>query len=226
MSGRRILVVNPNSNESVTRGLDAALADIARRDALDIACVTLAGAPFGIETDEDIRRVVPLLVDEVGRKAGDCDAVVIACYSDPGLVECRAGTAKPVYGIQESAARLAADRGLRFGVLALGGESIRRHVAYVRQLGLEAFHAGERPLGISVDAAANDPATLDRILDAGRELIAEYEADMLVLGCAGLAAHRRAAEQALGVPVIDPVQAAVGRAAQHLDRTAGVTDGK
>jgi Asp/Glu/hydantoin racemase len=34
-------------------------------------------------------------------------------------------------------------------------------------------------------------------------------AEAIVMGCAGMARHRRALEEALGVPVIDPTQAAV-----------------
>ena len=43
---RRILVINPNSNEAVTRGLDDALAPLAR-PGLGIACRTRAEGPFG-----------------------------------------------------------------------------------------------------------------------------------------------------------------------------------
>ena len=32
------------------------------------------------------------------------------------------------------------------------------------------------------------------------------------MGCAGMARHRRSLEQALGIPVIDPTQAAVAMA--------------
>lgn len=213
----RILVINPNSNASVTRGLDAGLEDFRRPGALDVVCTTLTEAPFGIETDDDIERVAPMVIREIGTRQGDYDAFVIACYSDPGLAESRTISRKPVFGIHESAAKLAASRGVRFGVLALGRESIARHVAYVRRLGLADYHAGERPLGISVDAAANDPATLGKIVAAGRELVDEDGAGMLVLGCAGLAAHRKPAQEALGVPVVDPVQAAVAAAAGYFD---------
>ena len=68
-------------------------------------------------------------------------------------------------------------------------------------------------MDISVDQAANDPATLDKIVAAGRLLIDEDGAQCLILGCAGLAAWREAAEAALGVPVVDPVIAAVQAAA-------------
>jgi Asp/Glu/hydantoin racemase len=211
----RILVINPNSNESVTRGIDQAMDACRVEYNVDISCSTLADGPFRIETDDDISAVVPLVVGEISKHDG-YDAFVIACYSDPGLDESRAETNKPVFGIQESAVSLSATFERRFGVLALGRESIQRHIAYIRQLGYQSFHAGERPLDVSIDAAANDPRVLQKIIDTGRQLIEEDGAETLILGCAGLAALRKAAQLELGVPVIDPVQAAVKMAAESL----------
>jgi len=211
----KILVINPNSNESVTRGIDRAVDPFRVDYGVDILCRTLADGPFGIESDEDFSAAVRLVVDEL-RGNDAADAFVIACYSDPGLEEGRAVALHPVFGIQESAVSLSATYGRRFGVLALGRESIQRHIAYIRQLGYQAFHAGERPLDVSVDDAANDPHVLQKIIDTGLQLIEEDGAETLILGCAGLAAHRKAAQLELGVPVIDPVQAAVQMAAESL----------
>jgi len=211
----RILVLNPNSNQTVTQGMDRALRSQGLDDGVEISCRTMADGPFGIESDDDIRAVVPRVV-EVIEANDDFDAFVIACYSDPGLTESRAISAKPVFGIHESAVTLAAANGRRFGVLALSRESIQRHIAYVRQLGYQSFHAGERPLDVSVDEAANDPRVLQKIIDTGRELVNEDGAEILILGCAGLADHSRAAQREIGVPVIDPVTAAVTMAAESL----------
>jgi Asp/Glu/hydantoin racemase len=41
-------------------------------------------------------------------------------------------------------------------------------------------------------------------------------ADVLVMGCAGMARYRGPLEQALGVPVVDPSQAATGMALTAL----------
>jgi Asp/Glu/hydantoin racemase len=211
----KILVINPNSNESVTRGIDQAVDSFRVEYGVDISCCTLADGPFGIETDEDITAVVPLIVNEIGKR-DDCDAFVIACYSDPGLDESRAASSKPVFGIQESAVSLSATFERRFGVLALRRESIQRHITYIRQLGYQTFHAGERSLDVSVDEAVQDPGILQNIIDTGRQLIDDDGAETLILGCAGLALHRQAAQLELGVPVIDPVQAAVKMAAESL----------
>jgi Asp/Glu/hydantoin racemase len=51
--------------------------------------------------------------------------------------------------------------------------------------------------------------TFERMVTVGRRLKDDHGADVLVLGCAGMARHRRALAAALGVPVVDPTQAAV-----------------
>src|SRR5829696_5201445 len=165
----RILVVNPNSNEAVTRGLEDALAPLAFRDGPELSCTTLAEGPFGIETQADVESVaLPLrrMVEADNRS----DAFVIACYSDPGLHLCREGTHRPVFGIAECGVLTALARGERFGVIAIRQRSIRRHVRYLRQMGLTDRLAGERPLEMSVAETASGEGTLDRMIEVGREL--------------------------------------------------------
>ena len=53
--------------------------------------------------------------------------------------------------------------------------------------------------------------TLERLVEVGRELKADGS-EAIILGCAGMARHRRPLEAALGIPVIDPTQAAVAMA--------------
>ncbi|MBU6335972.1 MAG: Asp/Glu racemase, partial [Chloroflexi bacterium] len=97
----------------------------------------------------------------------------------------------------------------RFGVIAISARSIPRHLRYMREMGLDARLAGERPLEMSVADAASGPATLDRMVSVGRDLVTRDGADVVIMGCAGMARHRAALQAALGVPVIDPTQAAV-----------------
>ncbi len=212
----RILVINPNSNESITDGLRRSLADF--EEAAEIECCTMNEGPFGIESPDDIEMVTPLIIDEV-RRSPDHDAYVIACYSDPGLEECRRQFDAPTFGMQRSAIETAVATGGRFGVVALSDESIARHLPYISRLGFDDRLAGELPLDITVDEAANDPDTLEKVVAAGRRLVDELGAEVLILGCAGMAALREPAERALGVPVIEPAQAAARQAiASAVDR--------
>jgi Asp/Glu/hydantoin racemase len=202
----RILVINPNSTESVTDGLRVSLAGFS--DRANIVCCTLTEGPFGIETDAERAMVVPLIVRKI-EQTTEFDAFVIACYCDPGLAECRERFDRPIFGVQECAVDSALRYGYKFGVLALSDESIRGHLIYINHLGFSDRLAGELPLHVSVDEATNDPGTLDKIVAQGRRLIDELGADVLILGCAGMVAHKKPAAQALRVPVIEPVEAAV-----------------
>jgi Asp/Glu/hydantoin racemase len=207
---RRILVVNPNSNELVTRGLAAALAPVTFQDGPEIVCETLREGPFGIETQAHVDAVALPLVQLV-RSRNDVDAFVIACYSDPGLYGCREATSRPVFGINAAGVLSALARGERFGVIAIAQPSIRRHLRYLRQLGLMQRLAGERSLDMSVAETASDKA-LDNLIAVGRTLRDSDGADVVIMGCAGMARHRAPLEAALGIAVIDPTQAAVAMA--------------
>ena len=207
----RILVINPNSNEMVTEGLRQALVPLAFAEGPEILCETLREGPAGIETQEHVESVTLPLRRRV-EAASDVDAFVIACYSDPGLHVAREGTASPVFGIAECGVLTALTRADRFGVIAIKSRSIPRHIRYLRQMGLMDRLAGERPLEMSVAESASGEGTLQRMIAVGRELRDAAGAGAIVMGCAGMARHRRPLEDALGVPVIDPTQAAVAMA--------------
>lgn len=206
----RILVINPNSNDEVTTGFSEVLDALRLEDGPEIECLTLTEGPFGIETQEDVESVT-LPLRRIVVERSDVDAFVIACYSDPGITVCREATGTPVFGIQESGVLAAMSRGERFGVIALGPQSIKRHLRYIRQLGLESRLAAERPLHLSVEAAEQADA-YPRVLEVARELVEQDGADVLLLGCAGMTRHRLPLEGDLCVPVIDPVQMAVAQA--------------
>ena len=208
MAAPRIRVINPNSNEAVTRGIDDAVAPLRFSGGPEIVCSTLAEGPFGVETQEHVESVA-LPLRRLVESDNASDAFVIACYSDPGLHVCREGTTRPVFGIAECGVLAALARADRFGVIAIGQRSIARHTRYLRQMGLMSRLAGERPLDMSFAETASGEKTLDRMVEVGRELKERDGAAAVVMGCAGMARHRLALEQALGVPVIDPTQAAV-----------------
>ena len=208
MSRQRILVINPNSNPAVTQGLEEALKPLGFEGGPDIVCESLADGPFGIESQADVDGVaMPLrkLVEGDNSSA----AFVIACYSDPGLQVCREGTTRPVFGIAECGVLTALARAETFGVIAIAQRSIPRHMRYLRQMGLTDRLAGERPLNMSVAETASGEGTLAKMIDIGRALRDEDGARAIVMGCAGMARHRRPLEDALGIAVIDPTQAAV-----------------
>ncbi|QBF30323.1 aspartate/glutamate racemase family protein [Thalassococcus sp. S3] len=205
-----IVVINPNSNQAVTDGLAKALTPFARDGGPQIDCVTLTDGPFGIESQVHSDQVVLPMVDLIAQRA-DASAFVIACYSDPGIDACRSVSPVPVFGIQESGMLTALSRGDLVGVVAIADASILRHRRYMRRMGVLDRLAGERPLNMSVDESARGEGTFARLTEVGQAL-QQDGADVLVLGCAGMAVHRAPLQAVLGCPVIDPTQAAVAMA--------------
>ncbi|OYY77109.1 MAG: Asp/Glu racemase, partial [Rhizobiales bacterium 35-66-30] len=65
---------------------------------------------------------------------------------------------------------------------------------------------------LSVAELADHGRTRERMIAAGAFLRDAQQADVLILGCAGMARHRAALEDALGLPVIEPSRAATAMA--------------
>lgn len=212
---QHILVINPNSDESVTEGMIRELNGFHFSEGPRIECVSLSDGPFGIESQADIEAVT-LPLRKMVSESSNVDAFVIACYSDPGLHVCREASEKPVFGIQECGVLTAMSLGDRFGVIALQESSIRRHLRYLRQMGVMERLAGERAASLSVRESVSGKGTFEKLLKAAKQLRDSDQADTIILGCAGMAAHRAKLELVIGIPVIAPVQAAVSMAMHSL----------
>ena len=207
----QILVINPNSNEAVTEGITQELESFNFSDGPEIVCVNLTQGPFGIESQADVESVKLPLRNMVSNHK-DIDAFVIACYSDPGLQVCREATNSPVFGIQECGVLAAMAQGDRFGVIALHERSVRRHLLYLRQMGVMGRFAKERAANLSVEECATGIKTFEKLFSVAQQLRDEDHADTIILGCAGMVYHRSSLESKIGIPVIDPVQAAISMA--------------
>lgn len=208
----RILVINPNSTEAVTQGIDAAMEPLRIAGGPAIECVTLKEGPPGIQTQADVESVVAPIGNMVRSRDNDCSAFVIACYSDPGLHAAREVTTKPVLGIAECGILTAMTLGQRFGVISILKKSIPRHLRYVGQMGVADRMAGDRAIGLGVTELSNEAITFARMAEVAAELRDQDGADVLVMGCAGMARYRDRLQRHVGLPVVEPSQAAVSMA--------------
>ena len=208
----RILVINPNCTELVTRGIDDACAPLRIAGGPEIDCVTLKEGPPGIETQQHVDSVISPLLSLLRKNESDYSAFVIACYSDPGLHSLREATRKPVLGISECGILTALTLGHKFGVIAILQKSIPRHLRYVGALGVTERLAAELPVGIPVVELSDEKKTFGRMVEVGKELRERHGADVVVMGCAGMARYRKPLQDEIGVPVVEPTQAAVAMA--------------
>ena len=200
-------VINPNSNRAVTEGIDAAMAPL-RGMGAPIACHTLAEGPRGIESQRDADFVITPLCGLVERLEPSASGFVVACFSDPGLHAVRQTSAKPVMGIMESGLLTAMTLGQRIGIIAILLGSIPRHMRVIGGMGIGARICGERALGLTVAELGDGDRTAGKMAETGRALRDMDGADVLVMGCAGMAQYRDMLEEETGLPVVEPCQAA------------------
>jgi allantoin racemase len=114
-----------------------------------------------------------------------------------------------VFGIAECGILTALTLGHRFGVISILARSVPRHLRYIAAMGVNQRLAGDLPIGLGVTELDDARATLTRMIDVGRRLRDQRGADVLVMGCAGMARYRADLEEAVQIPVIEPTQAAV-----------------
>ncbi|OAN76812.1 Asp/Glu racemase [Jannaschia sp. EhC01] len=209
-----LYVINPNSSEAVTLGIQASMAPLESMGR--IICLTNSLGPKGIESQAQADQTIPQTLALAAQVEDQATAFVIACFGDPGLHALRDQTAKPVLGIQESAIMTALTLGQRFGIIAILPTSIPRHLRSIGAMGVQSRLAGDRALNLGVADLQVAGKTQDRMIKVGRDLIEKDGADVLIMGCAGMARFRLPLEEALGVPVVEPCQAAVAMALPRI----------
>ncbi len=208
-SGRPIVVINPNSTEAVTFGIDRSLDPLRMTGGPPIECVTLEDGPPGIESQQAADSVILPLCRLVRSRAETASAFVIACFSDPGLHSAREATRKPVFGIAECSMLTALTRGERFGIISILDNSVVRHRRLVRSMGLSQRFAADLAIGVGIQGLGDEELVLDRMISTARRLKQEHGSDVIIMGCAGMARYWQRLQAAIGVPVIEPTRSAV-----------------
>ena len=214
MSRDTLIIINPNSSQIVTDGIDAAVGPL-RRFGTPIRCLTLAEGPAGIESQMQADlTIAPMLRLAAAQK--DAAGYVIACFGDPGLHALRDQTTLPVVGIQEAAVMTALSLGQKFGVIAIMPASIPRHLRAFGAMGVLDRLAGDRALGLGVTDLADPDKSLGAMIATGKRLRDDDGANVLIMGCAGMAQYRATLESETGLPVVEPCQAAAALALGHI----------
>jgi allantoin racemase len=152
------------------------------------------------------------------------DALIVGCFSDPGLGAVREAVDIPVIGPGASAICLALQLGDKFSIVSPLPRTVKGSTPFVREMGVEARFASQRAMGLTVlDLARQDNAAFDKLKAAAEACIEEDGADVLVLGCMSMAflGMDRDLGEAVGAPVVSPVVAALKTAETML--ACGVT---
>jgi allantoin racemase len=205
----RLLVVNPNTTQAMTDEIGRQARRYAREDT-EIEAVSPPWGPASIEghAEEELAAVATLQL--VAERAGEYDGVAIACYGDPGLYACREVSLVPVVGIAEASMLMACTVAHSFSIVTVLDRTKPLLDDVVRRYGMESRCTSVRATGLAVLDIDRDPdAAGRRIVEQARAAVEEEGAEAILLGCAGMGPLDRQVAEALGVPAIDGVVAAV-----------------
>ncbi|MFC3283817.1 aspartate/glutamate racemase family protein [Litchfieldella rifensis] len=205
-----IRVINPNTTADMTAAIGEAARQIAAPNTR-ISATQPAHGPVSIEShfDEAIS-AVGVLEEVLAGERERADAYVIACFGDPGLQAARELTRAPVIGIAEAAFHMASLISTRFSIVTTLGRTaiIAEHLLdnYGFRHHCRRVRAAEIPV---LDLEENADAALDRVIAECRRAKEEDNIGAIVLGCGGMAKLTGQIREAVGLPVIEGVTAAV-----------------
>jgi allantoin racemase len=205
-----IIVINPNTTASMTRLIGESARSVAA-PGTTVTAVNPDMGPASIESHYDEALSVPGLLTEIARaRTEPADGFVIACFGDPGLEAARELADGPVVGVAEAAMHAASFLGRGFSVVTTLGRTAGRAWDLAEAYGMTRFCRAVRACEIPV-LALEDPESdaFAAIVAESRAAVADDGAEAIVLGCAGMADLAARMTEAVGVPVIDGVAAAV-----------------
>jgi allantoin racemase len=204
---KKILVINPNTSESMTRGIDHIAQEFSNEE-FKILTVHPAEGPITIDDFYDDSIATIGVLNEISKGIREqYDGYVIACAFDPGLYAARQLSEVPVIGIFEASILLSCTLGYKFSVLTLTKKAVSVVEEQIKRYGFEDRLASIRTTDLTVLQVEDDSEmTIKRLMEEGKRAIEEDQADVLILGCAGMVGLDQKLERELGVPVIDPVK--------------------
>lgn len=205
----RILAINPNTTEAMTRDIESQARLYAAGDT-EVEAISPRWGPASIEGHLEDELAAVATLEAIAERAGEYDGVIIACYGDPGLYAARELSPVPVVGIAEASMLMACMVAHRFSVVTVLPRIRPMVEDVVARYGLTARCASVRATSLAVLDIERDPDAAEREIAAeAARAIAEDGAEAICLGCAGMGPLDRRVQDTLGVPVIDGVAAAV-----------------
>lgn len=208
----RILLLNPNTTESVTDLLVAAAEKVVAPGTVLIPVTATRGVPFiATRAEAQIGGVVAL--ELLAEHHSNVDAAIIAAFGDPGLFGARELFDIPIVGMAEAAMLSACMLGRRFAIVTFSSSLGAWYEDCVDMHGLTGRCAGIRVLDTGFHSLSEVQSENEELLvDLVCRTVTETEADVVILGGAPLAGLAAKVKHRIPVPLVDQVQAAVKQA--------------
>lgn len=203
----RLLVINPNTSTRVSQVIEALVRE-ETKGAADI-CMTTASFGFSyISTRVAVSIAAHAVLDAAAKAMAEGatpNAIVLACFGDPGREALEELTGLPVIGFAEAGLLAAAAMPGKSLVSTNGAVWCEMLAELVLKLGI-----GDKMSGVrSIEGTADDPAAIAAFLSDEAKATG---AERIVLGGAGLIPSLPSIIAASPVPILDPHRVAIRKA--------------
>ncbi len=205
----RILVVNVNTTASITDTIAQQARAVASPGTEIVGLTPFFGAESVEGTFESYLAAIAVR-DRVMAYDPPFDAVIQAGYGEHGREGLQELLNVPVVDITEAAASTAMFLGHAYSVVTTLDRTVPLIEDRLKLAGLYQRCASVRASGMAVLELEEDPlAAMEAIVRQAELAIREDKAEVICLGCGGMAGLDEQIRQRTGVPVVDGVTAAV-----------------
>lgn len=208
----KLLLLNPNTSESVTERIANAAKDAASPGTELIAMTAPRGVPY-IATRAEAQIGGAVALEVLAEVHAGVDVAVIAAFGDPGLGGARELFPIPVIGLAEAGMLTACMLGRRFSIVTFSQSLEAWYEECVAWNGLQSRCTSIRALGgefRSIGDVQNEKEEL--LIELANQAVINDGADVIVLAGAPLAGLAKKVRDRINVPVVDCVEAAVKQA--------------
>ena len=204
----KLLLINPNTTDSMTQKMGEASQSLLPADC-ELVAETAAYGPPSIEGYYDEVFSVPPMLEKIQQHNGSVGGVIVGCFDDTGVDAARCISDAPVIGICQAACQYATILASSFTIIT----TLERSVAALEKKVLEYGYARQcqniRASDIPVLALeACDEMAMQKLHREFQQAIEIDRSEAIILGCAGMVELQQQLQKHYGVPVIEGVTAA------------------
>ncbi|MBH3429102.1 aspartate/glutamate racemase family protein [Pseudomonas alkylphenolica] len=208
----RILVVNVNTTASITEAIARQARSVASPGTEIVGLTPRFGAE-SVEGNFESYLAAIAVMERVLSYDQPYDAVIQAGYGEHGREGLQELLNVPVVDITEAAASVAMLLGHRYSVVTTLDRTVPLIEDRLKLAGLESRCASVRASGLAVLELEEDPErAIEAVVAQAEEAVRIDKAEVICLGCGGMAGLDERIQARTGVPVVDGVTAAVALA--------------
>lgn len=196
----------------MTARMERAAAAALAPDVTLTALTAARGLPY-IASRAEAQLAGAAVLESLAEHQASFDTAVIAAFGDPGLIAARELFDLPIVGMAEAAMLTACLLGQRFGIVTFSGTLLPWYEDAVALSGLSARCACVRAVSAAFRSVTEVQHELEaEIVTLANRAVAEDGADAVILAGAPLTGLAARIGEAVPVPLVDPLAAALGQA--------------